>query len=513
MPAARSSMRKIKEVLRLKYEANLSCRQIAASLKLSVGVISKYTHAAEAAGLTWPLPSGLDDTTLAARLFPPVTSVREHVIPDCAFIHQELKRKGVTLMLLWEEYQASCAGQAYQYAQFCVHYRQYRSRLKLSMRQTHKVGEKLFVDYSGDGVPIVDPQTGEIRRAQIFVAVLGASGYTFAEATLSQTLPDWIGSHVRAFNFFGCVTEIVVPDNLKSAVTRPCFYEPELNATYSDMAQHYGLAIIPARPYKPRDKAMVELGVLLVQRWITARLRRHTFFSLHELNRLIGGLLQGLNNRPFQKNKTETRRSLFDSLDRPAMKALPAQPYEYAEWKKARVNIDYHVEVDRHYYSVPFQLARSEVDVRLTGSVVEVLHKGQRIASHVRSPLANRHTTVTAHMPKSHQKHLEWTPQRLLNWGERIGSATCSIIRRQLEDKPHPEMGYRSCLGIFSLAKRYGEDRLEAACARALTIGSPKRKTVQSILEAGLDRHAELIPAADTPLPAHGNVRGPDYYH
>ena len=506
-------MRKIKDVLRLKYEANLSCRQIAASLKLSVGVISKYTHAAEAAGLTWPLPSGLDDTTLAARLFPPVTSVREHAIPDCAFIHQELKRKGVTLMLLWEEYQASCAGQAYQYAQFCVHYRQYRSRLKLSMRQTHKVGEKLFVDYSGDGVPIVDPQTGEIRRAQIFVAVLGASGYTYAEATLSQTLPDWIGSHVRAFNFFGCAPEIVVPDNLKSAVTRPCFYEPELNATYSDMAQHYGLAIIPARPYKPRDKAMVELGVLLVQRWITARLRRHTFFSLHELNRLMGELLQGLNNRPFQKNKTETRRSLFDSLDRPAMKPLPAQPYEYAEWKKARVNIDYHIEVGRHYYSVPFQLARSEVDVRLTGSVVEVLHKGQRVASHARSLLAGKHTTVTAHMPKSHQKHLAWTPQRLLNWGERIGPATCSIIRRQLEDKPHPEMGYRSCLGVFSLARRYGEDRLEAACARALTIGSPKRKTVQSILETGLDRHAELISVPDTPLPAHGNVRGPDYYH
>ena len=258
---------------------------------------------------------------------------------------------------------------------------------------------------------------------------------------------------------------------------------------------------------------MVELGVLLVQRWITARLRRHTFFSLNELNRLIGELLQGLNNRPFQKNKTETRRSQFDSLDRPAMKPLPAQPYEYAEWLKARVNIDYHIEVDRHYYSVPFQLAKTQLDVRLTGSAVEVLHKGQRVASHARSPLAWKHTTLTAHMPKSHQKHLEWTPQRLLNWGERIGPASCSIIRLLLEDKPHPEMGYRSCLGVFSLARRYGEDRLEAACARALTIGSPKRKTVQSSLEAGLDRHAELFPVADTPLPTHGNVRGSDYYH
>ena len=506
-------MRKIKDVLRLKYEAGLSCRQIAASLKLSVGVISKYAKAAEAAGLLWPLPDGLDDTALEARLFPPATSVREHVMPDCAYVHQELKRKGVTLMLLWEEYQVSCAGQAYQYAQFCVYYRQYRSRLKLSMRQTHKAGEKLFVDYSGDGVPIVDPQTGEIRLAQIFVAVLGASGYTFAEATLSQKLPDWIGSHVRAFSFFDCVPEIVVPDNLKSAVTKPCRYEPELNATYADIAQHYGVAIIPARPYKPRDKAMVELGVLLVQRWITARLRRHTFFSLHELNRHIATLLQGLNNRPFQKNKIATRRSQFDSLDRPAMKPLPAQPYEYASFLKARVNIDYHIEVACHYYSVPFQLARMQLDVRLTGAVVEVLHKGQRVASHARSPLAWKHTTVTAHMPKSHQKHLEWTPQRLLNWGERIGPATCSIIRSLMADKPHPEMGYRSCLGVFSLARRYGEDRLEAACARALTIGSPKRKTVQSILEAGLDRHAELLPTETTPLPTHGNVRGPDYYH
>ena len=447
-------MRKIKDVLRLKFEADLSCRQIAASLKLSVGVISKYTKAAEEAGLSWPLPEGMDDSTLEARLFPHVTSVREHVMPDCAHIHQELKRKGVTLLLLWEEYQASCAGQAYKYAQFCVYYRQYSSRLKLSMRQTHKVGEKLFVDYSGDGVPIIDPQSGEIRLSQIFVAVLGASGYTYAEATFSQKLPDWIGSHVRAFEFFGCVPEIVVPDNLKSAVTKPCRFEPELNTTYADMARHYGVAIIPARPYKPKDKAMVELGVLLVQRWITARLRRHTFFSLHELNRHIAALLQGLNNRPFQKNKTETRRSQFESLDHPAMRPLTTQPYEFAEWQKARVNIDYHVEVDRHYYSVPFQLAKIQLDVRLTGSVVEVLHKGQRVASHARSPVAWKHTTLTSHMPKSHQKHLEWTPQRLLNWGESIGPATCSIIRNIMEAKPHPEMGYRSCLGVFSLSKR-----------------------------------------------------------
>ncbi len=506
-------MRKIKEVLRLKYESDLSCRQIAASLKLSVGAISKYTKAAEAAGLSWPLPVEMDDITLESRLFPSVSSTHEHVMPDCAHIHQELKRKGVTLLLLWEEYQASCAGQAYKYAQFCVHYRQYSGRLKLTMRQTHKAGEKLFVDYSGDGVPVVNPQSGEILQAQIFVATLGASGYTFAEATLTQQLPDWVGSHVRAFDFFGCLPEIVVPDNLKSAVTKPCRYEPELNATYSAMARHYGVAIIPARPYKPRDKAMVEMSVLLVQRWITARLRHHKFFSLYELNQRIAELLQSLNCRPFQKNKAETRRSQFESIDRPAMKQLPAQPYEYAEWLKVRVNIDYHIQVDSHYYSVPFQLAKMQLDVRLTDTVVEVLHKGQRVASHARSPLAWKHTTITEHMPKSHQKHLEWTPQRLLNWGERIGPATCSIIRRLMEGKAHPEQSYRSCMGVFSLSKRYGEDRLEAACARALTIGSPIRKTVQSILEAGLDRHADMFPTEIKPLPKHENVRGPAYFH
>lgn len=506
-------MRKIKEVLRLNFESKLSFRKIASSLQLSIGVISKYVNAAEAAGLSWPLPADLDDATLEARLFPIGTSISEFVMPDCAYLHHELKRKGVTLLLLWEEYLASCKGQAYKYAQFCVYYREYAKSLKLSMRQIHKAGEKLFVDYSGDGIPIYNQLNGEFQLSQIFVSVMGASGYTFAEATLSQKLPDWIGSHVRAFEFYGCVSEIVVPDNLKSAVTKPCRYEPVLNATYYDMAQHYGVAIIPARPYKPRDKPLVELGVLLVQRWITARLRHHKFFSLYEVNHHIAGLLKDLNNRPFQKNKTETRSSLFEQLDRPAMKPLPAQPYEYAEWMIVRADIGYHVEVDQHYYSVPFKLAKIQLDVRLTGSVVEVLHKGQRIASHVRSHLAWKKTTVTAHMPKSHQKYLEWTPERLLNWGEGNGPGTSAIIRKLLEEKPHPEMGYRSCMGIFNLSKSYGEDRLEAACARALTIGSPKRMTVKSILESGLDRNVDMFPAESTPMPAHENVRGPNYYH
>jgi transposase len=513
MPAVRSSMRKIKEVLRLRFEAQLTIRQIAASLSLSVGVVSKYIQAANQAQMTWPLPEGIDDTTLASRLFEPVASVQTHAPPDYHYLHQELKRKGVTLKLLWEEYQQTCNGAAYQYAQFCLHYRTYCNQLKLSMRQTHRAGEKLFVDYSGDTIAIIDQHSGEIRQAQLFVGVLGASSYTFAQASFTQKLPDWIASHVAMFDFFGVVPTLIVPDNLKSAVTKACYYEPELNQTYADMAQHYGLAIIPARPYKPKDKAKVEAGVLLVQRWITARLRHQRFFSLAQLNQQILQLLTQLNDKPFQKNQSHSRRSLFETLDRPAMQPLPAQPYEFVQWKKAKVNIDYHIEVEHHYYSVPFQLAKQQVEVRIGASVIEILYKGQRIASHARSWRASGHSTLTEHMPKSHQKHLEWTPKRLLHWGQRMGPATATIIQRLLEDKPHPEMGYRSCLGVLSLAKRYGESRLEAACARALSIGSPKRKSIQSILETGLDQQPDLLTESASPTTPHQNVRGADYYH
>jgi transposase len=507
-------MRKLKEILRLRFEAGLSYRQIAAAAQVSVGVAAKYVAQAERAGLTWPLPENQDEAALARLLGqnPDVpTRLSRYAVPDGAALHQELKKKGVTLQLLWEEYRARYPEHAYRYAQFCVHYRTYRDSLARSLRQTHRAGEKLFVDYAGQTVPVVDGDSGEIHTAQIFVAVLGASNYTYAEATWTQQLPDWIGSHVRAFTFLGGVTALLIPDNLKSGVTRACRYEPELNPTYADLAAHYGVAVIPARPYKPKDKAKVEVGVQIVERWILARLRHQTFFSLAALNGAIGALLKNLNDRPFKK-LPGCRRSAFEALDRPALKPLPATAYVYAEWKKARVSIDYHIEIDRHYYSVPHALVKRELDVRLTQTTVECLHQGKRVASHARSRKRGAHTTVADHMPKSHRKHLDWTPGRFLNWALTIGPATRDLVRWQLTHKPHPEMGYRACLGLLNLARRYSKERLEAACARALAIGSPTRKSVVSILERNLDREPLPAPAPAAALPDHANVRGPAYY-
>jgi len=507
-------MRKLKEILRLRFEAGLSYRQIAAAAKVSVGVAAKYVAHAEGAGLTGPVSESLDEAALARLLGLGAEvpgRVRRYAAPDTAAMHQALKKKGVTLQLLWEEYRAAQGERGYRYAQFCVHYRAYRESLARSLRQTHRAGERLFVDYAGQTVPIIDGGSGEIHPAQIFVAVLGASNYTYAEATWTQQLPDWIGSHVRAFTFIGGVTALLIPDNLRSGVSRACRYEPDLNPTYADMAAHYGVAVIPARPYKPKDKAKVEVGVQILERWILARLRHQSFFSLAALNGAIRELLKDLNDRPFKK-LPGCRRSAFESLDKPALKPLPATPYEYAEWKKARVNIDYHVEIAGHYYSVPHALVKRELDVRITATAVECLHHGHRVANHPRSHRKGAHSTVAGHMPKAHQKHLDWSPGRFLNWALAIGPATRDIVHWQLTHKPHPEMGYRACLGLLHLARRYSKERLDAACARALAIGSPTRKSVVSILEQNLDREPLPMPAPSAALPAHANVRGPGYY-
>ena len=511
-------MRQIKEVLRLKFEAKLSHERIAAATGLSKGAVTSYLKRALEAGIGWPLAPQIDDAALEARLFPVASApAAGHAAPDFAHIHQELKRKGVTLQLLWEEYSAVHPQGAYRYSQFCLHYGRFRASLKRSMRQLHRAGEKLFLDYCGNTVPIIDAASGELRPAQIFVAVLGASNYTYAEASFSQSLPDWIGSHIRTFEFLGAVPALLVPDNLKSAIKRACRYEPEATSTYTDLARHYGTAILPARPYHPRDKAAVEAGVLLVQRWILARLRNRQFFSLAELNAAISGLLIDLNQRPFKKLEG-SRQSVFASIDRPAMVPLPATRYEFAEWKTAIVNIDYHLEIDGHYYSVPHSLVRHKIEVRFTAATVECFFKGKRIAAHARAYSRGRHTTLSGHMPESHRQPSEWTPGRLLNWGLSIGLATRDVVKWQLENRPHPEQGYRACLGLLNLAKGYGPERLEAACRRALAMGSPTRKRIKSILEAKLDQHPELFPTpasevpAAPPLPAHANVRGAAYF-
>jgi transposase len=428
------------------------------------------------------------------------------------YLYKEMKRRGVTLQLLWYEYRKGNP-EGYQYSQFCHHYRLWTKKLDVTLRQEHRAGEKLFVDYAGQTVPIVDPSTGEVMQAQIFVAALGASNYTFAEASRAQDLPSWIRSHVHAFEFFGGVSDILVPDNLKAGVTHPCRYEPDLNPTYHDLAQHYGTTVIPARSGHPRDKAKVESAVLVSERWILAALRNHTFFSLAELNRSIAEKLQELNNRRFNKLDA-TRRTLFEAVDKPALKPLPLTPYEYAEWRKVTVNIDYHVAADRHYYSVPYQLVREQVEVRLTSTTVEVLFKNKRVASHPRSYRQGGFSTLPQHMPKAHQKYLQWTPSRIIRWAEQYGPMTQKLVTAILDSRPHPEQGFRSCLGIMRLGKRYPHERLEAACARALAIKAYSYKNVESILKNGLDQQSLLFNQDDQTQPlTHQNVRGKDYYH
>jgi transposase len=508
-------MRKIKEVLRLKFEAKLSHERIAAATGVSKGAVANYVQRALQKGVGWPLPADLDESRLEALLFRQAAPREHYAEPDFAYVHQELKRKGVTLQLLWEEYGAAHGERAYRYSQFCLHYRRFCGSLARSMRQVHRAGEKLFIDYSGDTVGVIDPASGEVLTAQIFVAVMGASKYAYAEATWTQTLPDWIASHIRAFEFYQSVPSLLIPDNLKSAIKNACRYEPEATSTYEDLARHYSTAILPARPFRAKDKAAVEMSVLVVQRWILARLRNHQFFALAELNAAIAELLVDLNRRPFKK-LPGCRAEAFESIDRPAMKPLPETRYEYAEWVKAKAGIDYHVDVQRHYYSVPHALVGQQIIVRVTDSTIECFFKGQRIAAHVRSYLLGKHTTLPEHMPRSHRKHMQWTPGRLLNWGQNIGPGTRAVVQWQLENRPHPEQGYRACLGLLNLSKTYGDGRLEAACRRALTIGSPTRKRIKAILEAKLDQHPDLFPAADTAAPtasrSHGNVRGPNYF-
>jgi transposase len=513
MSAKGVSMHKVREILRLHFESQFSQRQIATSLHLSPGVINKYLKLAKDNGLAWPLPEDWDEQTLKAPASASSNGPTGVNLPfDFVGIHQELKRKGVTLQLLWEEYSAAHGDQSCSYSKFCRHYKAWLSTQKPSMRQTHKAGEKLFLDYCGPTVDIIDPENGEVRSAQIFVATLGASNYTFAEATWDQGLFNWIASHVRAFSFFGGVPALLVPDNLKSAINKACRFEAEVNSTYADLACYYGTAILPARPYKPKDKAKVENAVLVVERWILARLRHRTFFGLQELNAAIKELLIELNARPF-KRMPGSRKELFEALDKPALRSLPGRAYEYAQFKKARVHIDYHIEVDGHFYSVCYSLAKKEIDVRFTASTIECFYKGKRVASHARSYSKGSATTCKEHMPKAHQKHLEWTPGRFLNWAIDIGPSTRDLVQHLLEKRPHPEQGYRACLGLLSLAKQYSKDRLEAACQRSLAIGAPTRRSVASILATGLDGQRLSSSQHEWKLPLyHENIRGSIYY-
>jgi transposase len=499
-------MRKIRDVLRLKLDGKLSHAQIASSLKVSKGVVAKYVGLAAAAGLDWPTVCSLDEAALEQRLLVRPERPSAYVVPDYGRIHQELQRKGMTLMLLWEEYQAEYAGQqTWRYTQFCEHYRSFAKTLKRSMRQIHRAGEKLFIDFAGPTIGLTDDS-----RAHIFVAAMGASSYTYACATPRETMVDWLESTARALRFYGGCTQLIIPDNPRALISDANRYEPRANDTVLDFARHYGTSFLPARPYHPRDKPKVESAVQVVERWILARLRHQQFESVHAVNAAIMPLLKRLNERPFQK-LPGSRASTFAAIDAPALLPLPVQRYEIAHFKKVTVHIDYHVEVDKHRYSVPHALVGQVLEARVTRSTVEVLHRGQRVASHAYSSRAGDFSTVTAHMPAAHRAHMEWTPRRLIDWGGSIGPATAVVVTRLLEERKHPEHGYRACLGLLSLAKRYSKSRVEAGCMLGLQIGAYQYRHVRDILANNRDQSTPTA-TADWINPDHAHLRGPGYY-
>jgi transposase len=513
VPRPHTTMRKIRYVLRLRLDDQLSLRQVSASLAMPHTTVADYVRRAAMAGLTtWPLPEELaDDDALESRLFGSVLSApKSRAQPDFAKMKTDLAKKAMTKALLWVEYREEHPG-GYEYSQFCQLYRDWRKTLDVTMRQDHKAGEKLFVDFPGLTIPIYDERDLTVSfKAELFVAALGASSYLYAEALRSQELVHWCHAHENAFEHFGGCPEICVPDNLRSGVTKPNRYEPDVNATYQEMAEHYGVVIIPARPYKPRDKAKAEAGVQLVERWIIMRLRKERFTSLGALNDRIFELVELLNNRPFKKMEG-SRASVFAEIDQPALRPLPTTRYDFATWTKAKVSLDYHLQIDRNFYSVPYTLVGQVLDVRTSANVVEVFAKNRRVASHKRSYLKGIAVTDPAHMPSSHRRHAQWTPSRIVHWAEKTGPSTAAFIEALMAARPHPEQGFRSALGVLRLEKKYGISRLEAACARSLAIHSLSYKSVSSILKHGLEQRP-LAAVASRANPTHSNIRGAGYY-
>jgi transposase len=514
MPKERLTVRKIREILRLRWELQLSERVVARSCRISHSTVGDYVKRAETAGLKWPLSEDLSENQLYELLFPRTEQLMPNAIPmpDWEEVSAELRRKGVTLRLLWMEYLERFPN-GYSYSQFCQLYRDWSKKLKPTMRLNHKAGEKVFVDYAGQTMPVVDPKTGEIREAEIFVAVLGASSYTYAEAHWHQDLPNWIGGHVRAIKYFGGVPEIVVPDNLKAGVSHPSRYDPEINPTYQEMAEHYGVAVIPARVRRPRDKSKAEVGVQNVERWILARLRNRKFFSLFDLNRAMGELLKELNDRKME-HLGKSRRELFELYDRPALNPLPTTPYEFAFWKKARINIDYHVEYEGHYYSVPHHLYPGEVYIRANEKIVEIFLDQKQVALHPRSNARGRHSTLKEHMPTEHRFYNDWSKERFIQWAEKIGPETAKVVQLELESRQHPEQAYRACLGILGFTRKYTAGRMESACHYALANEIHSYRGIKNIL---VNKFDQLVSSEDAPQPSllspHINIRGKDYYN
>ena len=504
-------MRKVREVLRLKHALGLSYRKISEATGVGKSQAAEYVRRAEVAGIGWPVPEDIDDAELDRRLLP-VIGEGERTRPaiDWPAIEIELKRRGVTLALLWQEYLAEHPN-GYSYTRFCELHKIWKQTVSATMRQTHLAGERLFVDWAGDTIGVADPATGEVHPAHIFVAALGASNFTYAEACWTETLPDWIGAHVNAFHAIGGVPQALVPDNLKTGITKPSRYEPGINRTYQDLADHYDCVVLPARIVKPRDKAKVEVAVQIVERFVLAKLRNVTFFSLAELNIAIRACVAAINAKVMRR-VGKSRAELLETLDRPALKGLPSEPYAYATWKKARVARDYHIDIDDHFYSVPSKLIREIVEARITAGTVEIFHKGTRVASHAFSPLRNRHTTTNEHMPSAHRRYAEWTPARMMEEAASIGPATIALFEAIMA-KPHPEQGFRSCMGVLSLVKSYGPLRVEAACRRGNDVGATTYGSIASILKHGLDKAFAEGATPEAPPILHDNIRGAGTYH
>lgn len=511
MPRPRISMRKTKEILRLALSEGLPQRQIAQSTGASKTTVQDILAKARAIGIEWEQIKDLREAAIVARLLP---SRREAAKPepDWSYVQTELSKKGTTLLLLWLDYKQEYP-EALSYSRFCQHFRDWKKTSSLSMRQHHTAGDKLFVDFSGLGVPWIDIESGEIQKAEVFVAVLGASSFTFAKATADQSSRSWLDCHIAALEFIGGVPAAIVPDNLRSGVSRACRYDPDTNPAYLSLAEHYQTAIIPTRAYKPKDKAKAEVGVQVVQRWILAVLRHQTFTSVQEINQFLIPLLDTLNNR-IMKHRSASRRELFETIDRPALKPLPSQRFSSPEWKIAKVNIDYHIEFERHYYSVPFAFVGKKIDLKATSLAIEIYYQGERIAMHLRvRGSIGRHSTLSEHMPPAHQAHAEWTPERILGWASDTGPKTEELCRKILKSRSHPEQGFRACLGVMRLGKDYTPDRLEKACAIAIEMKSLRYRAVQDILKNEIDRKVrplKIVPSQV--IEHHENIRGANYY-
>jgi transposase len=507
----RKTMRRIKECLRLYFELKVSQAAIARALQIARSTVGDYIERARKCGKPWAELNALNEEQMEALLFTGQQQKTDEPrpLPDWNEVHKELHSKSyMTLRVLWEEY-VKTHPDGYSYPRYIVLYRQWAQRLKVYMRQRHIGGEKLFVDYSGKKPKIRDFRTGEEREAELLVMAWGASQYIYAEAQESQQLPCWIMGHRRGYEYFGCAPHIEVDDNLKSAVTKACRYDPDVNLTFTEFATHYGVAVIPARPRKPKDKPKAENAVLLVQRWILACLRHRVFYSVAELNRAIIELLEVFNDKQMQR-LPKSRRQLFEELDKPNALPLPAEPFVYREWSFPTVAFDYHIEVDHHFYSVPWTLAKKKVSVRTTENAVEVFHHQDRVALHLRSRAEYQYTTLTEHMPPAHQKYAEWTPARIFKWAQEIGPATHKLIEKVIKTKFHPQQGFRPSMGILRLGKTYGNDRLEAAAVIALTFGFVRVQQITDLLRNGRDKQAKQGPTAT--VKNRVNIRGRGYY-